>query len=254
MAKRLDLFELAARNDPALKARFESELAKMDRPSNQSVANFAVEVSRKAQISINQRPCDLRDALEEGRFYNIYDVARRIQRRSTSTAGEILEGKLREFAPPRRTFDEVFRHAAKFVYGALNIGGLGATRYGSCCIVFSPARLAKTCELAYLGGDSLKTYFLPSGKLDAPKLARDCATDSHKHHLCALKHLAEIAAWPPEHWFSKVCNRNTYVEAVICGDVSTAHVVAVRFSRIDYEVDWHYAFDAYDEPLGELDR
>jgi hypothetical protein len=252
MAASLDLFKMAARNGPVLKSRFEAELAGLDAATAQTVTQFADEVSRTGQISLNRKPMDLRNELEAKQFDNIYRKVRPRLRHSSRSEDQIMAGENPDYHRKRKGFQKVFRGEDDFIYGALNTGGMGALGFDRFCVILSPVRLAANCGMAYLRGDSLQTYVQPSGSVKRAKLAADCASEAHKHHLCALKHSKLVPTWKPQEWCALVCNNDDYVEAVIGGPVSTKHATAVRMFRSEYTRYWHMAFDENRRDLDDL--
>jgi len=150
-------------------------------------------------------------------------------------------------------FDSFFESGLEFRYGALNIGGLGASRFGEYCAIFHEGPAG--CIHGYLKGDSLNHYMAVGPKVDEDLLRVDCATEALKHMLLTLKHASEATAKPAANWPEMICNADCYAEAIIVqGDLKAARLSCVRIGKVDFDLYFEYAFREFSERLSELDR
>ena len=200
------------------------------------------------------RPMVLLDFLRHDRLLNIHEWAERISTRSGKPATEILREKLGPYHERRMAFDQHFDHGMKFRYGALSIGGLGATRFGEYCAIFKHAEVLAQCEVGYLKGDSLNDYVGPGPGVDEMKLQAECATDASKHFLATTKHIADAASQPRDAWAKMLCSADNYVEVIFQGTLRSGNLGAVRISKLDFELYWECAYNEFREKLSELER
>jgi hypothetical protein len=90
-------------------------------------------------------------------YKNIYDVSRELAELSARNMDDMIQEWLGAYYDKRRAFDVAFDNSLNFKYGALNIGGLGATNYGQFCIILTND-FAGTATIAYIMHDSLRVY------------------------------------------------------------------------------------------------
>jgi hypothetical protein len=249
----MNFFSMCAENDPKLGERFQELLRGLGAAEVETLTRFAETVAAGGKIAVNMRPTVLQDLLASGRWFNIHEWAESIVSKSTKTKQVILQEKLQDFYERRIAFDRYFQQGESFRYGALNIGGLGAERFGEFCVVLRQESMMTTTEVGYLQSDSLKTYVTDEG-VDGDTLAVGCSTDSGKHLLCALKHVEDLIGLAESRWPQMVCNPDEYVEVIFLGGLGADKLHAVRISRTLYELYYEYSYNEHREKLGELDR
>lgn len=145
-AASVDLFATARTNDRDLLARMATITGALSNNDRDAANRFAARVGHEGRISINMRPSVLLSFLVSSRHQNIYEWAAARAFRSSKTAPEIMREQLGPYYERRMAFDGFFLGGDKLRYGALNIGGLGASHYGSYCGWRSYERTADRCS------------------------------------------------------------------------------------------------------------
>ena len=222
------LCELADRNRDALSRRFE-EIPQGPRRVRRDEVRAVVE--RDGRLSVNLSPAGLQGFLDSGRLKNRFDLAREQASVDGVDALEIVRASLKVWAPRRVAFETAFDGSpGRLYYGALNVEGLGAPRYGDFCVVAkaeSPHR-AQTCWIAW---DSLKgPWFVENRDQPDPQtLETHLAAHEDVGKLAALK-LDDRSPIPESHatWKSTLCSDSDYVEAAFRHPIRIADVEAVR--------------------------
>jgi hypothetical protein len=250
----MDLFQLAADNRLHLEERFTAMKATLAPAEADRLGRFATMVDEFGRISINMRQTTLLSFLTFGSHQHMYEWARSRAAHSSMPADAIMKERMKGFYEHRVFFDTQFDGANTFQYGALNIGGLGATAYGDFCLVLDDHVSSDRPRIAYLRSDSLKAYVGPGPILDQDSLNRDIAPHSHRQMLAALKHSSEILAFPQVRWPSILCNASQYVEAIITGGVTRVDIEAVRMDKLDYDLFFEFAFQDFRSKLADADR
>lgn len=250
----VDLFLIACSNAGGLDAAY----ARATEPDGtlgpdltQKLANLVLADGR---VSINIRQMDLLQFLNSGVYSNIWQWADGIERRSGKPVMETLRELLRTYFDQRIAFDDHFLRGREFLYGAVNIGGLGATTYGDHCMILRNALFDKGEEIAFLRNDSLKTYVAANLAIDDAQLTQESAPRSHYHLLCALKHRVELPGKPPAGWAAMVCSPSSYIEVVFIRSLGPANLEEVRMSQFDHDLYYHFAFESFSRPLSMLDK
>ena len=250
----MNLLELCRQNRDLLSSRFENLLNSADDDARPLLLAFAEAVKENGRIGANMRAMVLLDFLETDRWLNIHQWAVKISTRGGKPVEEILREKLKHYYDRRMAFDGFFESGFGFRYGALNIGGLGAQRFGEYCAVLRKETHAQ-CGVGYLSGDSLNHYMTWGVKINQHKLQSECANEAAKHMLLTLKHASELTGKPPLQWPGLVCNADCYAEAIIVeGGVTATDLSCVRIGKLDFDLYFEYAFLEFGERLSELDR
>jgi hypothetical protein len=137
----------------------------------------------------------------------------------------------------RIAFDETFTDADQIKYGALNIGGLGPSKYHEFCVILSRHSAERYGALAFVKGDSLN-YIKYEGSrhtVNIDELSKDVATKKTVHFLTAIKHREDISKVVPERWSTMICNDNDYIESQIKDEILYDHIDHVKISKKDYD-------------------
>jgi hypothetical protein len=241
----MDLFVVAQNNGPDLAVRLGAVTGALPDRDRLPLERFAERVRDGGRISINMRQSVLLSFLVSSKHQNMYEWVAARATRSTKSPQEILREQLGGFYERRTTFDQFFVDGDKLRYGALNIGGAGASRYGTYCSVVKDLA-TQTFQVAYLRGDSLKTYMLPGPSVDGPAIERDC--------VAALKHASDVVGAPDAAWPAILCNNDEYVEAIFTGDLTADHIECVRMTKADHEALYDFAFEDFHTKLSKADK
>ncbi len=250
----MDLFAVAKLNGPDLEARLSVVRGALSAGEQASLDSFGRCVRDDGRIALNMRPSVLLSFLISAQHQNIYEWAAARAARSTKTSQQIIREQLGAFYERRVTFDGFFVQGTRFRYGALNIGGAGASYYGSYCSIIKPDAPDQKLDVAYLRADSLKTYMLPGPSVDAPAIQRDAAPHAARHCLASIKHVHEVTATAESAWPRLLCNDHDFVEAIFRGDLTTDDLECVRMAKADYEMLYEFAFEEFRVKLGKADR
>jgi hypothetical protein len=250
----MDLFTVAQSNGSGLAARMAAVAASLPPSDRPSLERFADRVRDDGRMSINMRQGVLLTFLLSAKHQNIYEWAEgRATRSTTKTAQEIIRERLGTFYELRIAFDSFFVRGAELRYGALNIGGVGASRYGSYCSVVKDIGAPKF-QVAYLRADSLKTYMLPGPRVDGPAVEQDAAPHRERHCLAGIKHAAEVVKRLDAAWPEVLCNNDDYVEAIFVGDLAPDDIECVRMTKADHEDLYDLAFEDFRTKLRPADH
>ncbi|MBF0109155.1 MAG: hypothetical protein HQL76_08275 [Magnetococcales bacterium] len=241
----LDLFALARTNDPLLEQQFATHSSGTGANAT-ALRDMSALVLKKGNVTVNMRFVTLHAFLSTNKLENIHEWAEKkaatYTREGQQSPAEWIRKKLsdnkdiNELHTKRTRFEESFQRGHEFHYGALNIGGLGATKYGEICVVidnrfwdrpFSP--------VAYLIGDSLKIFMNHENQLEETKLKTSIASHAQRHHLMALKHRPDLDSWPRQEWSKNVCSEMEYIEAIFVQPLTLPYVQEIRIKKSDYD-------------------
>jgi hypothetical protein len=147
-------------------------------------------------------------------------------------------------------FEGHFEDGEKFLYGALNVGGMGIPYYGKFSVILGNNSML-SFQSAYLPADSAQHYV--SG--ETPRVDEDKLYAEVSSHLCraimtTVKHADECCTISEENWPTMVCSDESYLEAIFVGNVVPAVVTEFRVERIEYE---RLAELVIKEKMGQLD-
>ena len=240
----VNLFQLAAENEAGIVIRFQ-EAKDCSQDGGQLLDDFAACVEGDARVSMNMRPCVLSGLVSGRKHQNMYERAGEQGSLCKRSVEEILAENLGRFFSRRISFDDTFEEGRCFRYGALNIGGVGADRYGIFCAVLSSDFVGPDTSIAYLTDDSLTTYMPNETVVDITKLRQEVGTHSHRHYLVAVKHAGELDTSNRSDWPTMVCCNDRYCEAIFVEDVDLSSVDAVRVKEAEYTRLFALAFNEY---------
>lgn len=241
----MDIFDLASDNAPSLAERFEDVKAKASADEADTLDRFAERVMQDGRVSMNMRPWTLSSLLSTGKHQNMYQWAEEQAGFSGRPLDEILREKLGPYYERRIAFDSAFDDGRLFRYGALNIGGAGATKYGKFCAVLASDFAAGGEDVAYLKFDSLNTYVRAKAEVDEAAISGDVASHASRDKLTALKHVHEIPTVDEHDWPGLVCSDSDYVEAIFLEEVTPQDAEEVRVPEQDYRRLRRLAFDDF---------
>lgn len=250
----MNLFSICLLNNPEIEIQFQTYVNPLQPTEKNILKKFGDKILNHGQIGINMKPMVLLDFLISKRYLNIYEWVDHISKRASISKNKILEDKLDSYYKKRIAFDQYFDRGKEFNYGTLNIGGLGAIRYGEYYVILEKAKLKNSGELGFLESDSLRTYITPTLSVNDADLRKHCATDTHVHLLATLKHATDILRLQESEWASLLCNNDDYVEAIFDTKILPEQILTVRFPKLDYDLYWEYAFNEHRDKVSELDR
>ena len=140
-------------------------------------------------------------------------------------AARQLKGRRRE------AFEALWIDGERFIYGALNAGGLGTRgRFGHFCLVLSaPSTRGRT--VALFPGDSAQRYTDDMGSVDAVLAGSEISTWNDRAALAVVERGTEAMAAPADDWPEVVCRPDHYLEAVLSPPLPLADVAEVRVAK-----------------------
>lgn len=250
----MNLFAIAAGNAEALEKALDELLASSTAEEASRLSRFAERIQRAGRIAVNMEQSVLSSFLTFAVHQNIYEWADETSVVSGAPRDEILKQKLKGYYRRRTTFDQSFEDGERFRYGALNIGGAGAPKYGEFCVVLQNRVSAERSEVAYLRADSLKTYMRRGPVLDEEALRRDAAPHERRQCLAVVKHAEEVKTHPEDRWPSVLCSESEFVEAIFTGPLVANDVEVIRMPKQVHDFRYHYAFEEFRRKLGKADR
>ncbi len=130
----------------------------------------------------------------------------------------------------RRTrFEALWNHGRRFVYGALNAGGMGTEgRYGPFCLVIGGPGAPAPAALAVFPADSVARYCSPTGVVNRIGVLADVVAWPDRGALATIEREPEALSQHPRTWPDVVCTLSRYLEAVLAPGPPLATVDAVR--------------------------
>lgn len=191
----------------------------------------AQRVHSDGRASMNRKPDAMLGFLEDGRLFNQFEFAERRAREQSRPVDDVLREGLGRYYDRRLAFEHAMGGGRRFYYAAMNIGGLGAPRYGPYCVVLrqGPA-VAMPSEPLWVEEDSLKGPWWTEDGLDEGCLSQSVALPSDGHVLAALKLTNAGVPGPESEWANRLCNHDEYMEALLTTAPRTEDVLAVRAS------------------------
>ena len=239
----MNIFALADQNSHNLQEKVQS--GQNDQNPRGKFAGF---VKDRWTISINMKPSDLLKFLSSGRYKNEYEVAREDVEmmgkmgETDVSVEQVRKKRLKGYYESRTEFNRVFEDGERFKYGALNIGGLGPTKYGSYCVVIKRERSEEFSVLAFIKEDSLNNY-VDGGHVDIERLKPDVANRECVHILAVIKHGNDVEGLSANECASMVCCDEHYIEAITTDDILNKHINSVRMSKKESSLVGKQFFD-----------
>ena len=257
----MNIFDMADQNRGNLKTRYNLLKERYGNQNNLAIfCEFVKLLKDNWTISLNMPPWVLNDFLIAGRYKNIYEVKKeqgeelRDVIKLEISEERAIEWHLKNYYKPRVAFDRSFEGGEKFKYGALNIGGLGLKVYGDYCVVLKRKPSEEYSSLAFIKGDSLKSY-VDGHYVKIEELSQDIANRESVHLLVTLKHEKDIERIPADEWASLICCGECYIEAITREDILNEHIESVRMSKNDYHRYYDdYLFNGYISEISEMEK
>jgi hypothetical protein len=223
---------------PGIQTRFEAVRERLRIAScNGALRSFRSILSR-GKAAVNMPISKVVRFIEEGNYLNIYEFVAR----ETGLSGDELERavleRLKEFGPLRLKLDHLFCFQFDTHYASFNLGGAGARRYGSCCVIFDLRHWAPfhTC----FAGDSIRACCSPSRE---PLLADDeilasFGTGEDLDRLAVIRHERflerQAHSLDPGEVRDILEADDSLFEIHLHGPVTRDLIQEVRLSRADY--------------------
>ena len=245
---RENIFDLARTNGPKLKQLGESLIGSMPAPDALRCRKFVAVVERVSRIGINLRPSVLQEVVNGQPYQNTHSWALELSRLSGRSETEILVERLGTFYEARVRFEGLFAASDSFIYGTLNVGGVGASKYGQFCAILRTDAVEEM-QLAYLRRDSL-LYADPS----VVRFASDLASPDARVWLILLKHTDALLRSAESAWHALVCNSSDYVEAIFIADIRAESLEEVRVETAVFSELSELAFADFTRKLTEGER
>ena len=249
MGGTVDLFAAAAANAGSLNTRLESLLGGLPPAEQDTVKRFVDVVQQHGRISINMQLTAINHMLVFGAHQNVYEWAADQSDLSGRPRDDIIRERLGPWFGPRTAFDSQFADGQDFRYGALNIGGPGAAKYGEVCVVLKADFPANEARIAYLRDDSLTLCTLAGGAVDGSRACAGAASGTHRGALAGLKHATDVCACPDHEWPVKLCSDAVCIEAVFVEKPTPDSVQSARMSGTGLARLRGLAYDDYRQKL-----
>lgn len=132
----------------------------------------------------------------------------------------------------RQGFEDLWEHGRRFVYGAVNAGGMGTEgTYGPFCVVITDPEAHGPLALAVFPGDSAQRYTTESGTVDASAARGEATAWAHRGDLAVLHRSSDVHGGSATPWFEVVCRPGRYLEVVLAADLPTAALAEVRVRK-----------------------
>ncbi len=192
------------------------------------VEEVARKVQTQARLSVNMKPSILRAVLKGERHLNMFEYAEREARETGRGVDEILRDRLGDWYTRRIAFEVEMGGGRNFHYHCLNVGGLGAQRFGRLCVIDRRDPSDRPPEPVWIAWDSLghEEFWDGADGLDQRALAEWVAPCDEPGALAALK-LAETPAGTgplPE----RICNNEDFIEGLCLEGLSHSEVGEIR--------------------------
>ncbi|HIJ83974.1 MAG: hypothetical protein HW380_1372 [Magnetococcales bacterium] len=222
----LDLFALAKDNDNNVERQFLEASAGTSLQA-EALSTMSQQILYSGKVTKNMHLGVLGDLLVNGKLENVHAWAR-----NKAGSGNPLDwlkekiGWAYSWHERRMLFEGYFVNGQEFLYGALNIGSLGATHYGNVSIVIDDVFLQNS-PVTYLEGDSLELFLDSNDQLILPTLKKSISSQTQRHHLMAFKHRFRLDGTPQEDWPKMVCSKNEFVEVIFLQPLERSHITRV---------------------------
>jgi hypothetical protein len=230
-----DLFALARSNGPNLEAQLGRKRADLGE-SAKKLDEFCAAIQSAARVTINMGSNKLTRLIATDSYPTVYDMAREEAARTGCEPEDVLRERQGRFYAHRVRFDRYFADGESFIYGALNLRGVGPRYYGWYCVALKAPM--DEGPLALLPGNSLEPYVDDTGEnVDQQGVARDAGAWSHRAHVAACKHGEALKSNDPRHWPDMICspdqNEQRFIEAILGDRVSRTRIEEIRIARDD---------------------
>ncbi|MGI8984779.1 MAG: hypothetical protein ACR2HM_09660 [Acidimicrobiales bacterium] len=128
----------------------------------------------------------------------------------------------------REGFEDLWDHGRRFVYGAVNAGGMGAEPFGDFCLVFRDCGEDATDALAVFPEDSVSRYADAVGAVDADRAAGEATSWDDRGLLAVAELGSDALAASDTDWPGVVCSGRDYLEVVMAGSFPPPTLSEIR--------------------------
>jgi hypothetical protein len=189
------------------------------------------------------------EVLDARRLYAHYvggDYARGVAK-FEEAQGMYLTGRL--------AFESLWRNGSRFVYGALNIGGMGVEgSFGPFCLLVPRPEDAAPDALGVFPGNTAVRYIETDGAIREAEAAADAASWPRRGDIATVV-LASEALAPGADWATVVCSPNKFIEVPRAGAFPIGLITEVRMRRTTVrELDAFRARFFRREALGDNEK
>ncbi len=231
-------YERALAGRAGIQDRFEAARERIKSASCNGALRSFRSILARGKAAINMPIPKVVRFIEEGSYLNIYEFIAR----ETGLSGEDLElailERLKELGPLRMKLDRLFCFQHDTHYASFNLGGAGARRYGSCCVIFDLRHWApfQTC----FAGDSIRAC-CNSGKeplLADEEILASFGTGEDLDRLAVIRHERFLErhthSLDPGEVRDILEADDSLFEIHLHGPVTRDQIQEVRLSRADY--------------------
>jgi hypothetical protein len=140
---------------------------------------------------------------------------------------EFAESQGRHFGG-RQNFEDLWEHGRRFVYGAVNGGGVGVEGFGPICLVLADVEAEAPDALGVFPEDTVKRYADAGGAVDGARALSEATAWEDRAELAVVERASEAAAAVEADWPPMLCSDGDYLEAVVTGPLPLRAVAQVR--------------------------
>ncbi|WP_105417458.1 hypothetical protein [Neorhizobium sp. T25_27] len=246
------LFVEATNNDQPIRQLFETATRSLPDPSK--LQDFCVGVRTSGRLSINMRPHVVGAVLSKGYYENIYQQAKKLSGISKRSVEQELRRLLGEYFSKRIALDAALEIPDTIYYAAVNLGGLGAPKYGSFCVILNGLAVDQD-KAVFVASDSLQNYVDDNANVNVAGLIANACSKLSLPELCCLKHAGDPLIHDSLSWSRMACNDNTYVEAIVDEQLTPTSIAEIRIARTEYDALMDLALGGmYGKTRGNADR
>ena len=129
----------------------------------------------------------------------------------------------------REGFEDLWNHGRRFLYGAVNAGGMGTEgKFGPFCLVVPDPERSAPDALAVFPGDSATRYTNDGGDVHEVAAASEATAWAARGELAVLERGVEALASAASSWPEVVCREDHYLEVVRAGGLPVTEVSELR--------------------------
>lgn len=249
-----DLFEIADNNSNNLIKKAE-EIKGIQKDNYIIISEL---VKDNWFISINMKIYNLNSFLISGKYKNSYEIikeekeALKDRYETDFSIEKVLARRLKGYYLRRTIFDNSFKDGKKFKYGALNIGGVGASRYGEACILIV-SDFSRKSSLLFVKNDSTQ-YVIDETRVDIERLTYEIANNNYVHVLAAIKHCICDEKVNQEMLPNIICCEGSYLEAITKDDITPQQIHNIRISKKVKDQYFEYLFKEYTDGINDSEK
>jgi hypothetical protein len=128
----------------------------------------------------------------------------------------------------RENFEDLWEHGRRFVYGAVNAGGMGVEEFGPICLVVADVEAEVPDALGVFPEDTVKRYTDAGSGVDEGRALSEVTMWDDRSDLAVVERANEAvtaaqAGWPP-----LLCSDDGYLEVVVTGPLPLKAIAEAR--------------------------